>query len=162
MSDSTKVWCAEQIPFAKAKGLLSDQVGRLKGPQLRKLMRCLSRLTAELRGQGVEPLRDYFSLAWLECHEETKRREIAAAERKDNGRVLFTVFHGRKYGWETQAVTIRTPHRLIEHKWYQDAGPYVSVAEPEKWLHDFRKANGIKEETSSSFYLPSSGQGGNR
>ena len=68
----------------------------------------------------AQRLYDAASKLWQERHAAFKAADIAQAEKRDKGEVLFTVFVPNRNGWRE---VVRTPNRLITtHKW-RDSSP---------------------------------------
>ena len=129
---------------------LAEAARRLKKPALRKLARKFFKLyqSADALVKETPDLafwRDLICAQWRAFYHEEDRRALVEAEHKDAGEILFTTFHPRsRYSWRPN-YTVRTPHRLIEFKDYQDE-PFIRLraGRQDYFLKDFNEANGIK------------------
>lgn len=108
------------------------------------LVRVLERaMRADPNAHEVRELLDGARKDWCEWYKRLKRVEVAAAEKRDKGEVLFTIFYPDSSG--AVRSIIRTPHRLIRRwetlPWYyrqDEERDYVEVRRADDWKWDFQ------------------------
>ena len=99
-------------PVEEARHIQSARNITLHGLTMAQLRR-VSDTSRKLRESlpDKHPLRTHFENLWLFTHAEIDRRELAMAEKKDKGEILWAFSHRRSWGDHTEI--IRTPFRLI-------------------------------------------------
>ncbi len=127
---------------------LAAAARRFKKPALRKLSRKLFKLYQSANALVKETpdlafWRDLISDQWQALYHEEARRARVAAEVADKGEILFITFHPRSSLYCRQDYTVRTPHRLIEFKFYS-ADIKLRNGPQDSFLKDFNEANGLR------------------
>lgn len=100
--------------------------------KLRALERSLFRLRKSLEATKSDPdcasIYAYAEKEWLRIYDVYKKRALAAAEKRDGGVVLFTVFRPEHKG-RAVSETVRTPNRIL----YRTAWKHYCTGELEPW-----------------------------